>query len=195
MGSIAGFHIHRGVLAAGHRPVAGSLDLDAALGHLRGRDRCTLLLVEGVTNVDNMGSLFRNAAALAVDGLVLDSSCCDPLYRKAIRVSMGHVFGVPWAEIEPDAGAWLEALDRLRSEWGCTLVGAETGIAARPVWDMDWPQRCGLVVGSEGEGLAEDSKARCDEIVEIPMQGMVPSVNVASAAAICLYERMRSLQT
>ena len=81
LSGIAGFHVHRGVLAAGHRPDDAALELDRALGHLRGPDRCTLLLAEGITNVDNMGSLFRNAAALGVDGVVLDDACCDPLYR------------------------------------------------------------------------------------------------------------------
>jgi len=195
LGDVAGFHVHRGVLAAGVRPDAADLELDAALGHLRDVDDCTLLLAEGITNVDNMGSLFRNAAALGVDGVVLDPSCCDPLYRKSIRVAMGHVFTVPWANGGTDAASWHASLERLRHEWNCTLFAAECCDGACPLWEVQWPRRCGLLVGSEGEGLSASSLSACDAVVEIPMHGQVPSVNVASAAAICLYERLRANQT
>tara|TARA_Y100000589_G_scaffold156383_2_gene148948 strand:- start:14983 stop:15816 length:834 start_codon:yes stop_codon:yes gene_type:complete len=193
LGGIAGFHVHRGVLASGHRPEDADLRLDRSLGHLRETDRCTLLLAEGITNVDNMGSLFRNAAALGVDGVVLDPTCCDPLYRKAIRVSMGHVFTVPWAIAS--SGEWPAVLSRLRDDWGCRLLAAERCDGAQPIWNIDWTARCGLLVGAEGDGLTEATLAACDAVVEIPMHGEVPSVNVAAAAAICLYERMRSVRT
>ena len=190
LGGIAGFHVHRGVLASGHRPADSELRLDRAFDHLRSTERCTLLLAEGITNVDNMGSLFRNAAALGVDGVLLDPACCDPLYRKSIRVSMGHVFTVPWA-VAP-SGGWHEVLTDLRREWRCRLLAAERCPGAKPIWDIEWTARCALLVGSEGEGLTQDSLDACDAVVEIPMHGEVPSVNVAAAAAICLYERMRS---
>lgn len=196
MGAISGFHIHRGVLVAGKRPEAGELQLDHALGHLRpvgseDQQQCTILLAEGITNVDNIGSLFRNAAAMGVDGIVLDPTCCDPLYRKSVRVSMGHVFSIAWAEGGDDHAAWIESIHRIRDEWGCTVIGAESGQSAVQPWEVTWPHRCALLVGAERSGLSKEAVEACDQLVEIPMTGAVPSINVALAAGICLYERMR----
>src|SRR5437667_10048970 len=96
--------------------------LDAALGHLKASNEITLLIAESITNVDNMGALFRNAAAFGVHGIVLDPTCCDPLYRKAIRVSMGHALSIPYAISQN----WPNDLDRLKKEWGTTLIAAES---------------------------------------------------------------------
>ncbi|MCP3902181.1 MAG: RNA methyltransferase [Planctomycetes bacterium] len=188
MSQIAGFHVHRGVLATGRRPAASELTLDAALGPLRGRPRLTLLVAEGLTNVDNMGALFRNAAAFAADGIVLDPTSCDPLYRKSVRVSMGHVFSVPWAV----APGWPAELDRLREQWNVKLVAAEVTVEARPAWDVAPAERVGYVFGSEGHGLSRAALERCDAVAEIPMAGEVPSLNVAVASAVFLYERCRA---
>jgi len=190
MTQLAGFHVHRGVLATGRRPAPAELTLDAALGHLRDVPRVTLLLAEGLTNVDNMGALFRNAAAFAVDGIVLDPTSCDPLYRKSVRVSMGHVLSVPWAI----ASGWPGDLDRLREEWGMTLVAAEVTGDARPAWDLPADDRLGLVFGSEGHGLSGPVLDRCDAVAQIPMAGEVPSLNVAVASAVFLYERGRGAE-
>lgn len=189
MGAISGFHIHRGVLAAGIRPTASAMRPEHALAHLRGDGPCTMLVAEGVTNVDNIGTFFRNASAFGVDGLLFDATCCDPLYRKAVRVSMGHVLSVPWAMAAE--GDWLETLQLLRDEWGMTLIAAESGCESIPLWDLKWPERCAIVVGAEGPGLPDSTRAACDRVVEIPMHGNVPSVNVALASGICLYERTR----
>ncbi|MEE3001424.1 MAG: RNA methyltransferase [Planctomycetota bacterium] len=189
MGSISGFHIHRGVLAAGIRPDESLLLPSSALGHLKGSGRCTLLVVEGVTNVDNIGAFFRNAAAFGADGLLFDATCVDPLYRKAVRVSMGHVLALPWAIAAP--GTWLDTLQELRDTWELHLIGAETERGARPAWEIDWPERCAIIVGSEGSGLPGETIEACDELVEIPMDGSVPSLNVGLASGICLYERSR----
>ncbi len=196
MSAIAGFHIHRGALAAGYRPRPEELSLDRMLGHLQSRDHFTMLLAEGVTNVDNMGGLFRSAAAFGVDGIVLDANCCDPLYRKAIRVSVGHVLSVPYAVVA-DGEKWGEVLRRLkrpildRGGWGMTLSGAENDARAVPLWRLPPVPRLGVLVGSEAHGLTEASRAICDVMVRIPMAGDVPSLNVATAAAIVLYERAR----
>jgi tRNA G18 (ribose-2'-O)-methylase SpoU len=188
MTQLAGFHVHRGVLATGRRPAPAELTLDAALGHLRDRPRVTLLVAEGLTNVDNMGALFRNAAAFAVDGIVLDPLSCDPLYRKSVRVSMGHVLSVPWAV----ATSWPDDLGRLRAEWGVSLVAAEVTDEARPAWQLPAADRVGFVLGSEGHGLSRPVLDRCDVVAWIPMAGEVPSLNVAVASAVFLYERARA---
>jgi len=191
MTEIAGFRIHRGALAAGLRPAPGELSFDRAIGYLRQRESFTLLLAENVTNVDNMGGLFRNAAAFGVDAIVLDPTCCDPLYRKAIRVSMGHAFSVPYA-ISDD---WHADLRRLKSEWRATLIGAESAPGSRALWELTCSPRMALLFGSEGAGLSRNSLERCDAVHEIPMTQAVPSLNVAVASAVFLYELSRARRT
>jgi tRNA G18 (ribose-2'-O)-methylase SpoU len=184
MTQIAGFHIHRGVLAAGIRPRPPEVALDAALGHLKGVERVRLIVAEGLTNVDNMGGLFRNAAAFGIDGLLLDPTCCDPLYRKAVRVSMGHVLSVPYA-ISDD---WPADLMRLKRDWDVKLIGAESIAGAEPLWRMPRAERIALLFGSERHGLSEAARAACDGLYEIPMAPGVESLNVAVASAVFLYE-------
>lgn len=196
MHEIAAFHIHRGVLAAGYRLQPQQLTLDAALWHLvedpddlRRIDlHVALLILEGITNVDNMGALFRNAAAFGVNGIVLDPTCCDPLYRKAIRVSMGHVLSIPYAVSDN----WPGDLERLRNEWGLTLIAAESHQRALPPWQMPRATRTGIVFGSEGHGISQHALQRCDAICAIPMSNQVPSINVAVASAVMLYELRRN---
>ncbi len=189
IGEIAGFHVHRGVLALGHRPPSHEMSLEHVLQELDESTPRTLLLATGITNVDNMGSLFRNAAAFGIDAIVLDGSCCDPLYRKSIRVSMGHVLGVPWAMTED----WANSLDQLKSKWGFHLMAAECESRSRCVSTVEFPDHVGLIMGAEGAGLDESTLSICDSIIEIPMAREVPSLNVATAAAILMWERRRSL--
>lgn len=191
MTRIAGFHVHRGVLALGRRQPRDELSLDNALGHLRGREDLVLLLAESLTNVDNIGGLFRNAAAFGADGIVLDPACCDPLYRKAIRVSVGHVLSVPYAV----SGSWPDDLARLKVEWGITLVGAESQADAAALWTLPPRRRVGLLFGSEARGLSPGALAACDSVCEIPMAADVPSLNVTNAAAVFLYEVRRRRAT
>jgi tRNA G18 (ribose-2'-O)-methylase SpoU len=184
MSEITGFHIHRGTLALVHRPSAETLCLKNLVQTLKGTNTIALLLAEGITNVDNMGALFRNAAAFGVDAIVLDHACCDPLYRKAIRVSMGHALSVPWA-VAPN---WPEALHQLKSELGVTLIGCETGETATQLWDVHPTKKMALIMGEEKSGLSASTKSICDYLAEIPMTPKVPSVNVAVASAVALYE-------
>jgi tRNA G18 (ribose-2'-O)-methylase SpoU len=199
MHEIVAFHIHRGVLAAGFRLRPDQLTIDAALGHLKcppGATACpegksvprgtavTLVICEGITNVDNMGAIFRNAAAFGVAGIVLDPTSCDPLYRKAIRVSMGHALSIPYAV----STNWPSDLDRLKRAWGVTLMAAESRAGAKPLWDMPKADRTAILFGSEGQGLSAAALQCCDAICEIPMSRDVPSINVAVASAVVLYE-------
>jgi tRNA G18 (ribose-2'-O)-methylase SpoU len=147
----------------------------------------TLLLAEGITNVDNMGAIFRNAAAFGVDGVVLDGTCCDPLYRKAIRVSVGQVLSMRWAVAED----WGIAIDRLRTELGLTIIGCESGQGGCSMRDVPHAPRMAIAVGAEETGLSATTLQRCDAIAEIPMSGNVPSINVAVASAVALYEFQR----
>ena len=189
MCDVAGFHIHRGVLAAGRRPEARATSVDQLIGDLQGRSTLRLLIGESITNIDNMGGLFRTGAAFSVDGIVLDPTCCDPLYRKSIRVSMGHVFSVPWA-ISSD---WPGDLRRLRESLGLHVVAAETTDGARPLWTLEHHDRLAMVVGSEAHGIAPATLNACDETLEIPMAPGVPSLNVATAASVFLYEAQRHI--
>ncbi len=189
MTEVAGFHIHRGVLAAGKRVHPCELFLEKSLGHLRGRDQLTILVAERFTNVDNMGALFRNAAAFGVDAIALDPHCCDPLYRKAIRVSMGHVLSLPYGVLH----YWPTDLERLKTEWGCTLIGAEITADSNPLWELPHHDRVAIIMGSEATGLSEEAQNVCDAIYQIPMSSNVPSINVSMASSIFLYERQRTL--
>ena len=184
---IAGFHVHRGVLATGHRPAPDELRVECVMNGIDADATCTLLLARGLTNVDNMGALFRNAAAFGVDAIILDDACCDPLYRKAIRVSMGHALSVPWAI----ADDWIETLKALQHRWGICLAAAECTSDSTPADQMEWPARSGVILGSEGPGLDQETIRLCDRVVEIPMASGVPSLNVATASAILLWEIRR----
>ncbi|MGE0041589.1 MAG: TrmH family RNA methyltransferase [Vicinamibacterales bacterium] len=175
MSRVAGFDIHRGCLALAERPAPAPLDA-LPLQRLR-----RVLVLEGVSNPDNIGGIFRSAAAFDVDGVVLGPGCGDPLYRKAIRTSMGATLGVPFV----DAGAWPGALGRLRAA-GLALV-ALTPAGADPLPALQPGGRVALVVGAEGPGLTPAALAEADHRVRIPTSGRVDSLNVATAAAIALY--------
>ena len=182
MSEVAGFHIHRGVLAAVQR---NSLIEKFSIERIfQNKQAVSLLLAEGITNIDNMGSLFRNAAAFGVDGVLLSGACCDPLYRKSIRVSMGHVFSIPWLMIED----WEGAIRQLKESYDVQVVGLETGPDAVPLWEVDVSRNCGIIVGEEKTGLSSATLKLCDAIAEIPMSSSVPSINVGVASAVGLYD-------
>ncbi len=188
MESIAGFHIHRGVLAAGWRPNEQDLSCERLFERLEGVERACLLAVSGVTNVDNIGGLFRTAAGLGIRELILDGDCADPLYRKAIRVSMGHVLGLPWT-VSQDLSSTLNHLGDL----GYSIVAAESCHGAVPLETISPADKLVIVVGSEGHGLSAGILDQADVVGEIPMQPEVPSLNVVVAAGIMMAHLCRTV--
>lgn len=176
MDAVAGFHIHRGILAVGRRapePAAG--DLLAGLG-----ERALVLGLFGIANHDNMGGLLRNAAAFGVDAVILDSTCCDPLYRKAIRVSVGAALVTPFARLEPgeDALALLHG-------FGFEAIALSPS-AATPLGRLVRPPRAALLLGAEGPGLPKALLDRASAVA-IPMAAGLDSLNVATASGIALH--------
>jgi tRNA G18 (ribose-2'-O)-methylase SpoU len=175
--AITGFNLHRGCLALAERP------MDRPLADVLSRAEL-LLVLEGVTDADNVGSAFRNAAAFGAS-VVLSDSCCDPLYRKAIRTSMGSVLVTPYAR----AGAWQADLAALKRE-GFTLVALTP---RGPAVDLATcarrqpGQRMALLVGSEGSGLTVVAEEMADVCVRIPIRAAVDSLNLATAAGIALH--------
>ncbi|WP_377642653.1 TrmH family RNA methyltransferase [Oryzobacter terrae] len=174
---LTGFHLHRGALASMQRP-----ELPALEAVLDGARR--VLVLEDVVDHTNVGAVFRSAAALGVDAVLVTPRCADPLYRRSIRVSMGTVFQVPWTRIEP----WPGGLHRLRALGFTTAALALTDesvgldeLAASP------PERLALVLGTEGDGLARRTLAGVDLTVKIPMAGGVDSLNVAAAGAVAAW--------
>jgi tRNA G18 (ribose-2'-O)-methylase SpoU len=188
MESIAGFHIHRGVLAAGLRPSTDDLALAPFIKALPATGPCVVLGAAGITNVDNMGGLFRVAAAFGAAGVVLDARCCDPLYRKAIRVSMGHTLSVPFA-VADDLLLGMAAL----LDWGLPTWAMESDVEAVQLHHAPPPERAFVLVGNEGKGLSQDVRMAAHTVAEIPMAPGVPSLNVVCAASVALWERSRCL--
>ena len=177
MAAIVGFHLNRGVLAVADR--ATPPDLGALL-----RDAGTVAVLEGVGDHENLGALFRNAAALGVDAVLLGPGCSDPLYRRSVRVSMGHVLLVPFA---PLPAPWPASLDALRSA-GLRVAALTPAADAVPLASAGLAgQRVALLVGAEGPGLTAEAMAAADLRVRIPMTPGVDSLNVATAAAVAFY--------
>jgi len=175
--AIAGFHLHRGILAIGRRRDPPSAQ--ALLASLPEWGALVLVLV-GIANHDNMGGLFRNAAAFGVDAVLLDNGCCDPLYRKAIRVSVGGVLMTPFARL--DDGADLIGL--LEAHHLQPIALSPTG--ETPLARLAVPRRAALLAGAEGPGLPDAVLARC-RTVSIPMAAGFDSLNVATSVGIALH--------
>ncbi len=188
MRAIAGYRHHGGALAVGIRPQWEDLQPQRIISSLTGLDRFCMLLVEGVTHVDNIGAIFRNAAAFGADGIILDSACADPLFRKAIRVSMGQVFHVNWAM----ADDLRETSRMLRERCGATIVAAESRDNSIAIERFALPSRCAIVLGAERQGIPDATLALADHIVGIPMARSDTSLNVAVASAVFLHEWRRS---
>ena len=173
-----GFHVHRGVLASFHRR-----PLPTPARVLDGVRRVAIL--EDVNNHTNLGAIFRGAAALGIDGVLLSPSCADPLYRRSVRVSMGEVFAVPYARLEP----WPDGLREVQAN-GFAVLALTPAPDAQPIHRLAGPQRAraALLLGAEGTGLSARAIRGSDARVVIPMRRGVDSLNVAAAAAVAFWE-------
>lgn len=183
LANLTGYQLTRGVLCAMHRPKLKSVE-----------ELCTaakrIAVLENIVDSTNVGAIFRSAAALNIDAVLVTPSCCDPLCRRAARVSMGTVFQVPWTYIGETAADWpQQGVQRLKS------LGFKT--AAMALSDnsvsIDDPQLIGeeklaIILGTEGDGLAAATVAACDYTVKIPMSHNVDSLNVAAASAVAFWQ-------
>ncbi|QSB17359.1 RNA methyltransferase [Natronosporangium hydrolyticum] len=177
-----GFHVHRGVLASFHRrPLPEVAELLATARRV--------VVCEDINNHTNLGAIFRSVAGLGADAVLLSPSCADPLYRRSVRVSMGEVFAVPYARLEP----WPAGLARV-AQAGFTVLALTPAADAVPLDRLTTADRArpALLLGAEGAGLSAAALAVADRRVAIPMQGGVDSLNVAAAAAVACWELARS---
>lgn len=176
---ITGFHLHRGAMAAMQRPAAVPLH-----ELLEKRTRSRIAILEDLTDHTNVGAIFRSAAAIGVDAVLVTPQCADPLYRRSIRVSMGTVFQVPWTRIE----SWPESIEQLK-EAGYFVAGMSLGEGAITLDELvaQDHQNLVLVFGTEGDGLKPDTDRLLDARVTIPMMNGVDSLNVAASSAVAFY--------
>jgi tRNA G18 (ribose-2'-O)-methylase SpoU len=182
MDAVAGFHIHRGILAHGVRPPdPGASALLTGLPA-----RAIVLALFGVSNHDNVGAIFRNAAAFGADAVLLDGACCDPLYRKAIRVGVGAQLTLPFSRLRPDEDAATLLADAGFERLALTPSPAAAALTGRPR-----SNRVAILLGAEGLGLPEAIIRRATA-VSIPMAPGWDSLNVATAGAVALYELTRN---
>lgn len=183
LASLTGYTLTRGVLCAMRRPRMKSLEevLSGA---------CRVAVLENIVDSTNMGALFRSAAALGIDAVLLTPSCSDPLIRRCVRVSMGTVFQVPWAYTSTEPSDWPEkGIEQLHSLGFKTVAMA---LSKNSVWIDDEAlkkeERLAIVLGTEGDGLCDETVASCDYVAKIPMYHGVDSLNVAAAGALAFWE-------
>lgn len=182
----AGFDMHRGLVAAADRVAAWTVD-DVI------RDARTLVVMEGVGDHENIGAIFRNAAGMGADGILLGSGAADPLYRRSVRVSMGHVLRLPWARFAGRYTTWQRELSAL-ADAAFRLVSLTPHASAVHLAEaMEGAEKVALLVGAEGPGLTEHAMRATHVRARIPMAPGTDSLNVATSAAIALYERQRAI--
>ena len=173
---LTGFQLTRGMLCAMYRPALKTV-AEVTAGARR------VAVLEDVMNPTNVGAIFRSAAALGMDAVLLTPACTDPLYRRSARVSMGTVFQVPWTYLEKD---WIPQLQTLGFETAAMALREDTLSITDP--RLHQVEKLAVVLGTEGDGLAESTIARCDYTVKIPMYHGVDSLNVAAASAVSFWE-------
>ena len=183
LATLTGYPLTRGILCAIRRPQLPAME-DICQGARR------VAVLEGIVDTTNVGAIFRSAAALHMDAVLLSPSCCDPLCRRAVRVSMGTVFQVPWARLGEKNTEWPAAgMDRLH-KLGFKTAAMALDDRAVSVEDsvLQAEDKLAIVLGTEGDGLAANTIAQCDYTVMIPMQHDVDSLNVAAASAVAFWQ-------
>jgi tRNA G18 (ribose-2'-O)-methylase SpoU len=180
--AMTGFHLHRGVLASMHRPAL--VAPESLLRSASGQKASRVIVLEDIVDHTNLGAVFRSAAALGVDAVLITPRCADPLYRRSVRVSMGTVFQVPWTRIDP----WPGGLKVLKDN-GFTVAAFALGDGAITLDELaaDQPDRLAMIFGTEGDGLSRLAIKGADRIVRIPMAGGVDSLNMAAATAVAIW--------
>mgnify|MGYP001385229367 CR=1 FL=1 len=183
LAELTGFELTRGVLCAFRRPAPRPVEELC-------KNARRVAVLEGIVDSTNVGAIFRSAAALNMDAVLINPSCCDPLCRRAVRVSMGTVLVVPWAQIGEEPEDWPENGLSLLNSWG--FKTAAMALSGRSV-SIDDPalaavDKLAIVLGTEGDGLSKDTIARCDYTVKIPMSNGVDSLNVAAAGAVAFWQ-------
>ena len=180
---LTGYQLTRGVLCAMRRPVQPSVEELC-------RTARRIAALENITDATNVGAIFRSAAALGMDGVLVTPCCCDPLYRRAVRVSMGTVFQIPWTQIGSDPSQWPQpGLARLRELGFQTVAMALTDDSIRiddPI--LTQAEKLAIILGTEGDGLSARTIAGCDYTARIPMLHGVDSLNVAAAGAVIFWQ-------
>lgn len=181
--NLTGYALTRGVLCAMRRrplPTVEELCKDAK----------RIAVLESIVDATNVGAIFRSAAALGIDAVLVTPTCCDPLYRRAARVSMGTVFQVPWTRIGETAADWPEqGMERLRAmgfQTAAMALSDDSVSVEHPA--LQQAEKLAIVLGTEGDGLCADTIADCDYVVRIPMREGVDSLNVAAASAVAFWE-------
>lgn len=183
LAALTGYTLTRGVLCAMRRPLLPSVE-----------DLCKtarrIAVLENISDATNVGALFRSAAALGMDAVLVTPSCCDPLYRRAVRVSMGTVFQIPWTQIGDTAAQWpKEGMARLQA-LGFKTVAMALSEQAISIEDpaLTQEEKLAIVLGTEGDGLSAGTLAACDYTAMIPMFHGVDSLNVAAAGAVIFWQ-------
>ncbi len=176
---LTGFELTRGMLACLRRK-----ELPSAEEVCRGASRVAVL--EDVMNPTNIGAIFRSAAALGMDAVLLTSACSDPLYRRAARVSMGTVFQIPWTYLDRDSKKWLSQLKALGFKTAAMALKEDTVNINNP--SLMAEEKLAVILGTEGDGLADATIDGCDYTVKIPMTHGVDSLNVAAASAVAFWQ-------
>ena len=180
---LTGFQLTRGVLCAMHRRPLPTVE--EICQHAR-----RIAVLENVMNPTNVGAIFRSAAALNMDAVLLTPACCDPLYRRAVRVSMGTVFQIPWTYIGDEVADWpekgMEQLSRLGFRTAAMALRDNSVSIDDPRLMAE--EKLAIVLGTEGDGLCNDTIANCDYTVKIPMSHGVDSLNVAAASAVAFWQ-------